>query len=106
MSAEGIFCIIERGKADAVAKAAVSAGAGGATIFFGRGSGAMTFSFFHSLNVDSAKEIIIIVVTQEVRDAVVDAISKAACLDKQGKGVLFTFPVSEIRGIKNTNAPK
>ena len=101
MNNEGIVCIIERGKADAVVKAAIAAGAGGATIFFGRGSGAQTFSFFHSLNVDSAKEIIIIIVTPETRAAVVDALTAAARLNEPGKGLLFTFPITEIRGIKN-----
>jgi Nitrogen regulatory protein PII len=104
MNAEGIICIIERGKADAVTKAAVKAGAGGATVFFGRGAGAATFSFFHSLNIDSAKEIITIVVTAEARAAVVNAISKAAQLDEPGKGILFTFPITEVRGIKGSFA--
>ena len=100
MNNEGIVCIIERGKADATVKAAIAAGAGGATIFFGRGSGAQTFSFFHSLNVDSAKEIIIIIVNPKIRDAVVDAITASARLDEPGKGILFTFPITEVRGIK------
>ena len=99
MNNEVIVCIIERGKADAVVKAAVAAGAGGATIFFGRGSGAMTFSFFHSLNVDLAKEIIIILVGHDTRPKVVEAITQTAHLDEPGKGLLFTFPVSEVRGI-------
>ena len=99
MSNEVLFCIIERGKADTVVKAAIAAGAGGATIFFGRGSGATTFSFFHSLNVDSAKEVIVIVVGPETREAVVEAVTQSARLNEPGKGLLFTFPVSEVRGI-------
>ena len=99
MNNEVIVCILERGKADEVVKAAVTAGAGGATILFGRGSGATTFSFFHSLNVDSAKEVVIILVGHETRNLVVESISQTACLNEPGKGLLFTFPVSEMRGI-------
>ena len=55
MELEAIICIVERGRANDVVHQAVEAGAGGATIFFGRGSGETTFSFFHSLKVESAK---------------------------------------------------
>ena len=100
MELEAIVCIVERGRANDVVHKAVEAGAGGATIFFGRGSGETTFSFFNSLKVESAKEVIIIIVTLEKKAAVVAAMVEAARVEENGRGVLFTVPVNEIRGIK------
>lgn len=103
MNLEAIVCIVERGRANEVVRKAVEAGAGGATIFYGRGSGETTFSFFHSLKVESAKEIIIILVEQSKRTAVVEATAAAASVEEAGRGILFTVPVSEIRGITTTH---
>ena len=100
MNAEAIFCVVERGKADSVVKKAVEAGAGGATIFYGRGSGEATFSFFHSLKVESSKEVIIIVVTQEKKAKILDAILAASHVDEDGKGILFTMPIGDIHGMR------
>ncbi|MGI5870150.1 MAG: P-II family nitrogen regulator [Kiritimatiellia bacterium] len=98
MELEAIICIVERGKAQDVVHKAVDAGAGGATIFYGRGAGETTFSFFHSLKIESSKEIIIIIVTSEKKAAVVEAMVEAARVEENGRGVLFTVPVNEIRG--------
>lgn len=100
MKSEVIVCIVERGKADAVVKKAVAAGAGGATIFYGRGAGENTFSFFHSLNVDSSKEIILILATEAGKAAIIDAIVMEARLEEHGRGILFTLPAGDVRGIK------
>lgn len=100
MSSEAIVCIIERGKANEVVKQAVEAGAGGATIFFARGAGESTFSFFHTLSVDTCKEVIIVLVRADIRDKVVEAMSNAAHIDEKGRGLIFTAPISEIRGIE------
>lgn len=90
---EAIVCIIERGKADAVVKDAVKAGAKGATIFYGRGGGEQTFSFFHSLNVAPSKEVIIILVSNEEVDKIFDAVAASAKVHEKGKGIVFTVPV-------------
>lgn len=100
MSSEAIVCVVERGKANEVVKKAVEAGAGGATIFFGRGAGESTFSFFHTLSVDTSKEVIIVLVRAEIRDKVVEAMANAARIDEKGRGVIFTAPISSVRGIE------
>lgn len=99
MGLEAIVCILERGKANDVVKKAVEAGARGATIFFARGSGETTFSFFHSLNVETSKEAIIILVSPETKDKVIEAVAAAARVEEKGVGILFTVPVNEIRGL-------
>ena len=97
MGIKAIVYIVERGKANAIVKKAVAAGATGATIFFARGAGEDTFSFFHSLNIDSSKEVILTLVPEDKKQAIIDAICTAA-KEEKGKGLIFTFPIDEIIG--------
>ena len=53
-----ITCIIQRGKADAIVQAAQDAGAQGATIYYGYGSGVRERLGLLGLAVDVEKEII------------------------------------------------
>lgn len=101
MSSEALFCVVERGKADRIVKKAVEAGARGATIFYGRGAGADTFSFFHNLNVESSKEIIVIVVPEEKKEKILGAILAESHVDEEGRGILFTVPVGEMHGMNH-----
>lgn len=94
-----IVAIVERGKADGVVKKAIEAGAPGATIFFGRGSGEHTFAFFRSLEIESSKEVIIIVTPRERKTPIYDAVVEAGHIHTPGKGIVFTFPVEDVDGL-------
>ena len=95
MKNELIICIVERGKSNPVCKAAVQAGAQGATIVYGRGSGELTYSFFHSLNVDASKEVIYILIPESLHQTVFSAVCKAAEIAQKGRGIEFAIPVLE-----------
>lgn len=95
MENELLVCILERGKAPNVCKAAIAAGASGATITYGRGAGETTFSFFHSLNVDSSKEIIYILIPQRLHRPVFDAVCEAAKVYEKGRAIVYAIPVLE-----------
>ena len=96
---ELIVAIVERGKAQGVVKAAVKAGAPGATIIYGRGTGEHVLSFFQSLKVEPAKEIILLLVALEARPAIFAAVAEAARVREGGKGIAFVLPVSALVGI-------
>ncbi len=96
-----IVCIVERGKADAVVKKAVEGGATGATIFYGRGSGEAVFSFFKSLGVESSKEVIMILVRNDACRGIMDIAAEAAHVEQKGKGIVFSVPVDDVRGIES-----
>lgn len=102
MDYEAIIAIVERGKANAIVKEAVKAGARGATIVFGRGSGEHVLSFFRSLQIEPAKEIIAIIVSQSESGPIYDAVVKAARVLENGKGIAFTFPIDRLAGIDDT----
>lgn len=99
MSYEAIIVIVERGKANAIVKRAVEEGAHGATIVFGRGSGEQVFSFFRSLQVESSKEIILIISPKEKLRELFDVVVEAARVKEKGKGIAFTVPIANLTGI-------
>lgn len=94
-----IFVVVERGKADYIVDEAKKAGAFGATIFYGRGTGEKEFKKFFNLNVESSKEIIFILTPQKDKGPIIDALVKAGKLDDPGTGILFTVPVGDLLGL-------
>ncbi len=93
-----LTCIVQRGEADKVVKAARKAGAEGATIYYGRGTGVREVLGFRGRFIKPEKEIILIVTKQEQTDAVFDAVVKAAHLDEKGKGFAFLHTLDRAIG--------
>lgn len=95
-----LVVIVERGQAEHIVDKAKEQGAGGATIFYGRGTGQEEFSrFFHHLQVDSSKEIILIVVPDDQLQSIMKTVVEAGKLMEPGKGIAFTLPVSNLVGL-------
>ncbi len=96
-----IVAIVERGMADQVVKKAKASGARGATVFYGRGTGQDEFKrFFRHLEVESSKEIILIIAGEPERQSIMDTIVDAAKLSQPGKGIVFTIPVTNLVGLE------
>lgn len=93
-----IIGIVERGKADLVVDGAKKAGATGATIFFGRGTGETEAKRFFNISVESSKEVIIILSDGSKRDEIMNAMTEAGELKKAGAGIIFTFDVEALVG--------
>lgn len=94
-----IFVVVERGKADHIVDEAKKVGAVGATIFYGRGTGEKEFKKFFNLQVESSKEIILILTPESKKQSIVDCLVEAGRLDDPGAGILFTVPVGELFGL-------
>jgi nitrogen regulatory protein PII len=94
-----IFVVVERGKADPIVEQAKKAGAHGATIFYGRGTGEKEFKKFFNLNIESSKEIIFILTELNKKQQIIDAMVEAGKLKEPGTGILFTMPVMDIIGL-------
>jgi Nitrogen regulatory protein PII len=99
MEYEAIVIIVERGKANSIVKKASEAGARGATIAFGRGSGEHLFSFFRSMQIEPSKEIILIITTKEKLDHIFEVVTEAAKIREPGKGIAFTVPIRNLCGL-------
>ncbi|HRD03065.1 MAG TPA: P-II family nitrogen regulator [Candidatus Saccharicenans sp.] len=99
---QAIVVIVERGKADSIVDKAKEAGAEGATILFGRGTGQAEFqNLFHHLHVEASKEIIIILCDESKVEQILEGVVEAGKLREPGKGIAFTFSVSNLVGLEH-----
>ena len=101
-----ITCIVEKGRAEVVADAALRAGAHGVTIYAARGRGVRERLVFLGYLIDPEKEVVFTVTKKNQARAIFDAIVKSARLDEPGKGFAFTQPVDRVAGfLENRSAP-
>lgn len=94
-----ITCVLQRGKANDVAKAAMKAGAKGATVLYGRGMGVGELMGALGFTIVPQKEVIQIVTTADTTKTLFDAVVAAAELDKPGMGIAYIIPIQEVAGL-------
>lgn len=94
-----IIAVVERGKAEKVVDAAKSAGANGATIFYGRGTGESEVKKFLNMHVEASKEIILILTEIDKYKNIMNAMVEEGQLKKPGTGIIFTVPVTNLIGL-------
>lgn len=90
-----ITCIVEKGQADTIVKAAREAGAQGATVYYARGSGVRERLGLLGVAVEVEKEVIDIVVGTEQADYVFEKMYLAGQLDTPGKGFIYMVPLEK-----------
>jgi len=95
---ELIITIVKRGWSEPVLAAARGAGAEGATILLGRGTGIHEVRSLLGIPIEPEKEIVLTVVAADRTDAVLDAIVAAAELDRPGMGLAFVIPIRRVAG--------
>ena len=84
-----ITCVVQRGSAEKVVQAAQEAGAQGATIHYGYGSGVRERLGLLGLAVDVEKEVITILVADEQMDRIFERMYFAGELDLPGAGIMW-----------------
>lgn len=97
---EVIVVIVNEGHSDKVMDAARDAGARGGTICHARGSGTKEMEKRYGIVITPQKEMLYILVNENIRDKVMSAINTAAGLDTKGQGIVFSLPVDNISGLK------
>ena len=97
---EVIVVIVNEGHSDKVMDAARDAGARGGTICHARGSGTKEMEKRYGIVITPQKEMLYILVNENIRDKVMSAINTAAGLDTKGQGIIFSLPVENISGLK------
>ena len=93
-----ITCIVQRGEAEKVVDAAIAAGAAGATMYYGRGTGVRQKLGFAGKFIKAEKEIILIVTKREQTEKVFDAVVAAAGLTEKGNGFAFLHKLDRAIG--------
>lgn len=94
-----IVTIVKKGWGDTVLEASVKAGAHGATILLGRGSGIHEKQTILGIPIEPEKEIVLTVTYSKQNEAILEAIVRAADLSKPGAGIAFVVPVEKIVGV-------
>lgn len=84
-----ITCIVQRGVADTIVKAATEAGAQGATVYHAHGSGVRERLGLLGIAVEVEKEVVNIVVANDQCDRVFERIYFAGQLDTPGMGLVY-----------------
>lgn len=94
-----IISIVNRGFTDLAVDAAVDAGARGGTILHARGAGLEEASEFFGISIVPEKELVLILVKTEIKNAVMQAIIKASGLSTPAHGLSFSVPVDNALGM-------
>lgn len=98
-----IVTIVQKEKAKKVVQASQKAGARGGTTFIGRGLGRFDKMRFLGIPLEREREIIFTVVSEDILEAVLEAITTAVDLDKPRHGIGFVIDVAKIIGIHDLN---
>ena len=94
-----ILCIVNAGFSETVMDAAKEAGARGGTLLRGRGTANREAEEFFHITIQPDKEIVMILVPEEIKDTVLKSIYKAAGLNTAGQGIAFSLPVDRTVGL-------
>lgn len=95
---KALFIVVNAGFSNDVIALARKGGAHGATIINGRGESAVRHMFM-GITVDSEKEILLSLVTEDVAEKVMQIVKERAGHDSPAHSVCFTLPVDNILGL-------
>ena len=90
-----ITCIVQRGIADTIVKAAQEAGAQGATVHYAHGEGVRERLGILALAVEVDKEVINVVVAKDQADRILERMYIAGNLDTPGMGFIYLTPLEK-----------
>lgn len=103
---EVIFCIVNAGFSELVMDAAREVGARGGTVINARGTANKEAEEFFHIIIQPDKEIVMILVPEEIKDAVLHAVYNSAGLKTAGQGIAFSMAVDNVVGLSDTVAEK
>ncbi|HOF02838.1 MAG TPA: P-II family nitrogen regulator [Atribacterota bacterium] len=91
--------IVERGMADRVMKIAYQAGVKGGTILHGKSIGAVVDTALFGVEIVPEQELVIILTPNDLVEKVIFELSRSLFSGEQVKGIIFTEPILDIRGL-------
>ena len=96
---EVILCIVNAGFSETAMDAARAEGAGGGTVIHARGTAGIEAEKMFNITIEPEKEIVMIIVKKENRDAILHALYKEVGLNTPGQGIAFALPVDKVVGL-------
>ncbi len=94
-----IVTIVNKGFSELLMDVARAGGATGGTIISGRGTGGEKAKKFFAMSLQEEKEIVLILVKEEIRTDLMRTLAREFGLDSPGKGIVFSIPVEEAMGL-------
>ena len=104
MNYEVIICIVNDGYSEMVMDAAKEVGARGGTVIHAKGTANKEAEQFFKITIQPDKEIVLILVPEDIKDAVLHAIYQHAGLKSEGQGIAFSMAVDHVVGISSAPA--
>src|SRR5690606_34238602 len=95
-----IVTVVPKGRAQLVLETTLEAGARGGTIFPARGAGIHEQKKILGIPVEPEKEVVFTLLPDHLTDRVLEAIIRAADLDKPGNGIAFVLDVKRVAGMR------
>ena len=102
---EVIFAIVDEGYAEDVMDVAREQGARGGTILNARGVAREEAAAFFGIALNIEKEIVMMVVSKDIKEAVLNAIYKEMGMSKKAHGIAFSLPVTDTAGLVKVEEP-
>jgi nitrogen regulatory protein PII len=96
---ELVLCIVNTGFSETVMNAAKEVGARGGTVIHARGTANKEAEEFFHITIQPDKEIVMILVPEQIRDDVLHALYREAGLKSEGQGIAFSMPVTNVVGL-------
>lgn len=94
-----IVAIVNQGFSEQIMETAKAAGAGGGTVINGRGLGSKEAQSFLGISITPEKELVLIIVKNELREPIMRAVNSMDGLRTDARGILFSLPVDSLAGI-------
>ena len=104
MNYQAIITIVDLGKGEEVVELAKSGGARGATIMHGRGSGIHDTAKLFNMKIEPEKEIVLVIASREESESIMAAITDGLAIEKPGHGILFSYELTDVLGLRNPDA--
>ena len=96
---EVIYCVVNAGFSDAVMDAAKEFGARGGTVIHARGTANSEAEKLYEITVQPEKEIVMILVSTDIKNDILHALYRAVGLNTPGQGIAFSMPVDAAVGL-------
>ena len=100
-----VVAILNRGFADIAMSAARNAGAKGGTVISAKSSGLHEEETFFGISILPEKEIVLILTSDDTKNAIMRAIIKHVGIESEGGGIAFSLPVTDVEGIARLTNP-
>ena len=97
---ELLVIVTNLGYTELVMDAARGAGAGGGTVIHAKGTGMEKAEQFLGVKLAAEKEMVLIVVRQQLKNAVMRAIMDQAGMKSKAKSIVFSLPVTDTAGLR------